>query len=58
MVTELGKLKEFTICSVDKIRHEEVRVYQEVSVVADGPARRATVRAPCCRQRWTLSVTD
>jgi len=26
MMTELDKLKEFTICSVDKLRDEEVRM--------------------------------
>ena len=28
------------------------------AAVADGPALRAASRAPCCTQRWTLSVMN
>ena len=37
----------------------QLRQYRwQVSAVTDGPARRVVSRASCCRQWWTLSVTD
>ena len=33
-------------------------IYDQVSSVADEPARRAASRQTCCKQRWTLSVIN
>jgi len=33
-------------------------VSQQVSAAADRPSRRAALRPPCCRQRWTPTVIN